>query len=218
MRARTSIAVLAAALGGLRSLPAQASVVEAVEFYNTDLKHYFVTASPSEIGSIETGGAGPGWVRTGGSFRVYSSANDAPGLQPVCRFYGTPGRGPNSHFYTADPGECDFVKTQDPGWTYEGIAFHIALPSGGRCASGETPVYRTFNNGGTGNDANHRFTVDATVFEVDFFDFRFAVEDRPEVKADIDFIQVDDRLCSGGLGFKNPDVFQVNGYVREIME
>ena len=29
----------------------------------------------------------------------------------VCRFFGTPGKGPNSHFYTADAAECAKVKT-----------------------------------------------------------------------------------------------------------
>src|SRR6476619_4153718 len=99
----------------------------AVEYFNTSLGHYFLTADPAEMAAIDGGGAGPGWQRTGGQFGVFRSASDAPGLSPVCRFYGTPGVGPNSHFYTADPGECAAVK-RDGGWTYEGIAFYIALP------------------------------------------------------------------------------------------
>jgi uncharacterized protein (DUF1800 family) len=134
----------------------------AIEYFNAPLGHYFVTATAAEAAIVDSGGAGPGWVRTGGTFGVYARDSDAPGLVPVCRFYGTPGAGPNSHFYTADAGECTLVKTM-PGWTYEGIAFHALPPEAGRCGSGTTPVYRTYNNGWARNDSNHRFTVDATV-------------------------------------------------------
>jgi uncharacterized protein (DUF1800 family) len=132
----------------------------AIEYFNTTLRHYFVTASPGEIQSVETGGAGPGWVRTGGQFGVFTHESDAAGLVPVCRFYGTPGVGPNSHFYTASAAECELVK-QDHGWTYEGIAFYVPA---GPCATGTTAVYRSYNNGFARNDSNHRFTVDATLF------------------------------------------------------
>jgi uncharacterized protein (DUF1800 family) len=134
----------------------------AVEFYHPGLGHYFITADPGEIAFVESGGAGAGWKATGGRFGVYTAAADAPGLAPVCRFYGTPGVGPNSHFYTADAGECAFVKTL-PGWRFEAVAFHVPLPEASTCAPGTTPVYRTYNNGASRNDSNHRFTVDATV-------------------------------------------------------
>ena len=77
-----------------------------VEFYNTSLRHYFITADPAEAAGIDNGAAGAGWVRTGGRFSAWKNAGDAPGVSAVCRFYGTPVRGPNSHFYTADAGEC----------------------------------------------------------------------------------------------------------------
>jgi uncharacterized protein (DUF1800 family) len=134
-----------------------------VEFYNTNLKHYFITAEPSEASGIDAGAAGAGWVRTGGRFSAWKNAGDADGLNPVCRFYGTPGKGPNSHFYTADAAECAKVKT-DPGWLYEGIVFHIATPQGGNCPDGTTQVLRSYNNGFARNDSNHRYTVDYTVF------------------------------------------------------
>ena len=135
----------------------------AVEYFNTSLKHYFVSADPAEQRSVETGGAGTGWVRTGGQFGVFANASDASGLSPVCRFYGRPGVGPNSHFYTADRAECEAVKA-DRGWLYEGIAFYVAEAASGRCGAGTAPVYRSYNNGFVRNDSNHRFTVDATVF------------------------------------------------------
>jgi len=35
-----------------------------VEFYNTNLDHYFITADPNEAAQIDGGSAGPGWSRT----------------------------------------------------------------------------------------------------------------------------------------------------------
>lgn len=142
------------------------------EFYNTTLKHYFVTASPAEASGIDAGAAGPGWVRTNGRFSAYQNASDAAGLLAVCRFYGSTGidpatglrRGPNSHFYTSDAAECEQVK-RDPGWTYEGIAYYIGELSGSGCAADTQLVYRSYNNGYLRNDSNHRYTTDLTVHE-----------------------------------------------------
>jgi uncharacterized protein (DUF1800 family) len=77
----------------------------------------------------------------------------------VCRFYGTPGKGPNSHFYTASAAECAQVKN-DPGWTYEGIAFFVNPMGAAGCPVGTTPVYRAYNNGYPRNDSNHRLGID----------------------------------------------------------
>ncbi|MBP8297285.1 MAG: DUF1800 family protein, partial [Burkholderiales bacterium] len=131
----------------------------AVEFYNTQLKHYFITAYPEEAAGIDQGTAGPGWVRTGGRFTVQTDASQ--GGSAVCRFYGTPGKGPNSHFYTADAAECAAVKL-DPGWTYEAIAFYLPQTVAGACPDGTYTVYRSYNNGYVRGDSNHRFTVDLT--------------------------------------------------------
>lgn len=135
--------------------------IPAWEFFNTNLIHYFVTAGLAEAQGIDTGLAGPGWARTGLSFRVYPQATSTG--TPVCRFYGTPGRGPNSHFYTANAGECEWVKT-DPGWTFEGLAFNTVVPSEGNCPSGFAPVYRAYNSRWAQNDSNHRFTTSATIY------------------------------------------------------
>ena len=149
----------------LLALPAAAVAAEptgvAVEFHNAITSHYFVTADPGEAAGIDAGAAGPGWRRTGGTFGVFRSVSDSTSALPVCRFYGA---GPNSHFYTADAAECETVK-RSGGWTYEGIAFYVPLPAAGRCAADHAPVYRTYNNGAARNDSNHRFAVDATVFE-----------------------------------------------------
>ena len=156
---RSIVAFLLAIASSARAEPTGT----AVEWYNAALGHYFVSSGPEEIRSVDSGGAGPGWVRTGGEFGTYLNANDAAGLSPVCRFYGTPGRGPNSHFYTPSAAECEAVK-HDPGWTYEGTAFYIQEARDGQCPAGTTPVYRSYNGGAARNDSNHRYTVDATVF------------------------------------------------------
>ena len=158
-----ALAALATLLAAAAPLNAAEPTGTAVEFYNTSLRHYFLTADPGEAAWIDGGGAGQGWVRTGGEFGVFARPDDAPDLAPVCRFYGTPGIGPNSHFYTASAAECEQVRA-DRGWGFEGIAFYIPVPQGGACGAGTTPVYRSYNNGWVRNDSNHRFTVDYTVF------------------------------------------------------
>jgi len=139
-------------------------VADAVEYYNTLLQHYFITASMDEMGSIEHFRAGPGWQPTGSGFRGFLSPTAAPaGVLPVCRFYGTPGLGPNSHFYTVDTTECAKLK-QDPGWTYEGIAFYLFAPLNGQCATGQQAVYRVYNNRYAQNDSNHRYMSDLNLY------------------------------------------------------
>ncbi|CAH1386132.1 S8 family peptidase [Candidatus Nitrotoga sp. M5] len=129
------------------------------EYYNVNLNHYFRTGSRSESLSVLSGGAGAGWRDTVDYFLAWRQASQ--GAVPVCRFYGTPGKGPNSHFYTADPGECSQVKN-DPGWTYEGIAFYVKLPVNHTCPVDTVPIYRLYNNRWMYNDSNHRFTTDIT--------------------------------------------------------
>ena len=48
-----------------------------VEFYNTNLDHYFITADTNEAAQIDGGSAGPGWSRTGNSFRSGGSTSVA---------------------------------------------------------------------------------------------------------------------------------------------
>lgn len=137
-----------------------------VEFYNVRLGHYFLTIEPSDITAIETGMAGPGWIKTGLAFYAYRIPS--PG-QPACvngcgvpvtRFYGTPGLGPNSHFFTASAAEVAVLDRPGTGWSREHIAFSIPVPDEqGQCATGLLPVYRLYNNRWRENDSNHRYTT-----------------------------------------------------------
>lgn len=130
-----------------------------VEFYNTTLDHYFITARQSDVDIILAGGAGPGWVLTGESFKAWlQPPAESFGAAPVCRFYGGYNGGPNSHFFTADPPECDFVKL-NASWTFEGIGFYIRPASATGCPPGYLGVNRAYNDGFPRNDQNHRFTT-----------------------------------------------------------
>ncbi|HTS23635.1 MAG TPA: DUF1800 family protein [Casimicrobiaceae bacterium] len=152
---------LAGTMGAARAAEPTATVVE---FYAASLNHYFITASPDEAAMLDAGVVVPGWVRTGATWSAWAAAGDDPAAVPVCRFFGTPGIGPNSHFYTADANECALVK-QNPGWTFEGIAFYIEVPQNGVCPAGTTPVYRSFYPGANVSQSNHRFVVDLTLYE-----------------------------------------------------
>jgi Repeat of unknown function (DUF5648) len=163
------------------------ATLTAIEFYNTVLNHYFMTASAAEAAAIDAGSAGAGWVHTGKTFNVFPDEADAPlNALPVCRFYGNPAPGPNglrlgpnSHFYTIDPEECDAVK-QDPGWIYEGVAFWAIKPNSltGLCAqyggdntrippgrSSSQRVWRNYNGRFAFNDSNHRYSTEVAVYD-----------------------------------------------------
>ncbi|MEO7760824.1 MAG: hypothetical protein ABIS68_02805 [Casimicrobiaceae bacterium] len=142
-----------------------------IEFYNSVLKHYFITANAGEAAGIDAGAAGPGWSRTGETWPAWLNG-PLPGAKEVCRFYGNatinPATGlrlgPNSHFYTFVGPECTQVKN-DPGWVYEAPnRFFAVEPASGLCPSGTAPVYRAYNNGFANNDSNHRYTVKTSIY------------------------------------------------------
>lgn len=145
--------------------PAQRQVV--TEYHNSRLDHYFLSSSAEENAFIDSGGAGPAWSRTGESFVTYFPENCVtPRMsKAVYRFYGTPGIGANSHFFTAGPEECGLLRN-GVGWTYEGRAFGAELPVGGACPlSAPVPVYRAYNMRWMQNDSNHRHTKSVATYQ-----------------------------------------------------
>jgi murein DD-endopeptidase MepM/ murein hydrolase activator NlpD len=129
---------------------------DSIEYYDSTLDHYFMTAFPAEISALDSGTPIAGWVRTGGSFPTYQAAD--PKLATMCRFFGTPGVGPNTHFYTSFDSECALLM-QNPDWIFEADAFDIAMPdSNFVCPPSTLPVFRIYNNG-LGGTANHRYTT-----------------------------------------------------------
>ena len=126
----------------------------AIEYYNASLDHSFTTALPLEVSMLDASVDRPGWERTGYVFKVFSPGA-AAGL-PACRFFGVPGVGPNSHFFTILANECADVKS-NPLWTFEGIVFRAEIPNAiGACAANRVPVVRMYNNG-KGGEASHRY-------------------------------------------------------------
>jgi virginiamycin B lyase len=148
--------------------PGNATVVE---FYNSVLKHYFITANAEEAAGIDAGAAGPGWARTSETWPAWLTP--VPGATEVCRFYGNSTidpstghrRGPNSHFYTFKGPECDQVQ-MDPGWVYEALnRFYLVEPTQGQCPNGLAAIRRAYNNGFAANDSNHRYTVKLAIYD-----------------------------------------------------
>jgi hypothetical protein len=145
---------------GVVTTPAVAPpAVDVVEFYNAPLNHYFLTANPDEAAAIDRGAVGPNWVRTGLGFRAYAAGTSGSGTVDVCRFFGTPGVGPSSHFFTGNAAECAAVRI-NPNWFDEGIAFRAILPAAGVCPAGSTPVLRFFWPGGMVLASRHRYASD----------------------------------------------------------
>ncbi len=125
----------------------------AIEYYSSALDHYFMTADPHEVDVLDSQQI-PGWQRTGYVFKVY--APGSPEGVPACRFFGVPGVGPNTHFFSILQNECEIVM-RNPLWTFEGLVFSVDAPNAvGQCPADRVPVIRLYNNG-KGGEANHRY-------------------------------------------------------------
>lgn len=150
---------------------ATATVVEyldTADFPTSPGGHFFYSSDPAEQAAVDGGAAGK-FFRTTRTFKTGGSS-------PVCRFYGSVAPGPNSHFFTVNPDECNQLRTlqQTPTpagiqqWNYERIEYATTPPvvTNGAltCPAGTAPVYRAYNNAfsptGVKNpwDSNHRFT------------------------------------------------------------
>jgi hypothetical protein len=144
----------------------------AVEFYNRDLDHFFISTDANEINLLDTGVL-RGWERTGIRFLAYNVPT--PGTNPVCRLYLRPSVG-DSHFYSGDPNECTQTLARfGASWIYESPSvFYIALPNffSGECAAGTRPIWRFFNTVTT----NHRYTPEVTIRDALRLDSRWVAE------------------------------------------
>jgi hypothetical protein len=133
-----------------------------VEYFHAELKHYFQTGDYDEQMALDTG-VFAGWARTGVEWLGYMAAGPTPPLSPVCRFYGVPSAGLNTHFYSVSAAECAYVaQTWPDKWIEETPrAFDVLhlSPESGRCASGTVPVIRFWN---ARFDVNHRYVATAS--------------------------------------------------------
>lgn len=132
----------------------------AVELRNEVLDQYFVTADRGEIVALDRDPV-TGWRWVGGGFHVYPAGADVPGTVPVCRFYGRPDAGLDSHVLTANEAECAALEADGGArWLLESRAtFRVVLPDAatGACPSGHPPVYRLWNGRA---DGGHHLTID----------------------------------------------------------
>ncbi len=132
--------------------------VSVIEYFNAALDHYFITWIAGEIAILDAGTQTKGWVRTGQSFKAYTTAQ--AGTSPVCRFYIPPGLG-DSHFFGRGTAECNSTGQKNPSFVLEDPVFmHLFLPNAGTCAAGTTPIYRVFSNR---PDANHRYMTNPAI-------------------------------------------------------
>ena len=165
----TSVPAQSVTLYVVAARPIVIEYVNTVDFPNSPGGHFFYSSDPAEEAVVDAGAAGA-FARTGRQFNT-------GGTSPVCRFYGSVTPGPNSHFFTADAGECNALKaaqitptpTTVQQWNYEGISYNttpvsIAANGSRSCPTGTLPLYRAYNNAfplsGPKNpwDSDHRFT------------------------------------------------------------
>lgn len=161
LRALRGLAVAAILIAGAIGV-ARAALVDAIEYYNANLDHYFYTTNPAEINALDLGVL-VGWQRTGLSFKVFDAPS--PGSVPVCRFYGLPSAGLDSHFITANSAECNLLMQppSNSAWLLESAdVFEVFLPdfATGQCPAGSVPVYRAWDHL---PDSDHRYTTDPAV-------------------------------------------------------
>jgi hypothetical protein len=90
-------------------------------FYNTKTKTHFYTSNATERDYIQ--GHYKNFKYEGVAYYAYS--DDANGAHiPLYRFYNTK---TNTHFYTADANEQQYVAEHYSSFKYEGIAFYVDL-------------------------------------------------------------------------------------------
>lgn len=150
---------LASTIPGIQAAPA--GTVAVIEYYDAVHDHYFMTADAAEVSALD---ASPVYQRTGYFFYAYVDPALGPAnVQAVCRFYADATQLIDSHFFSADPAECQFVQQNWSGvWNLETpAAFYVEVPDGaGNCRDGTLPVYRFFDGR---RDANQRFSMDLSI-------------------------------------------------------
>jgi uncharacterized delta-60 repeat protein len=143
---------------------AAADFVPVIEYYDARLDHYFITADRTEFSALDHG-LFDGWVRTGQAFHAWTAGLPAPSrVKPVCRVYGNPAMGLDTHFYAISedyPAGCEGLLTpQNSGaWileTWDAFRIDVPIAPNATCPDGEVPIYRLWNQR---LDTNHRYTT-----------------------------------------------------------
>ncbi len=112
-------------------------------FWSERYRGHFYTVSESERDFVIAAYTDDEWQYEGVAYYVIPVDLDVPGSQAVARFWSARS---GHHFYTADAGEADAVKTRYPPdvWAFEGDAFRVfPVPAAAGASvqeSPETPV------------------------------------------------------------------------------
>ncbi len=132
----------------------QSYLTYVVEYYNASLDHYFLTADAGERTALDEGTI-PGWKATGQTFGAFEpDAPPSPDLAPVCRYYGRPAAGINSHFFSASASDCAYVAATWPeSWQLETSNAFKVIPTA-NCGFENHVIARFYNNRA---DVNHRY-------------------------------------------------------------
>jgi hypothetical protein len=138
--------------------------ITVVEYFDAALGHYFITADAHEIAVLDSGQIS-GWTRTGETFHALPAATMPSSAAAVCRYYGLPSAGLDTHFFTDNAAECAAVPVLWPDkWILEtDRAFGVEQDWWATdyfCEDFHRPLYRLYNNRA---DANHRYTVSARI-------------------------------------------------------
>jgi hypothetical protein len=141
-------------------LPAiEASNPVAVAYYHRLLDQYFVTADTAEIARLDRSTPNR-WRWAGEGFHVFPAGSNLKSTVPVCRFYGKPEAGLDSHVLSANAGECAALETAaSSAWILESReVFRVVLPDAvsGTCPKDHPPVYRLWNGR---PDGGHHLTI-----------------------------------------------------------
>jgi len=119
--------------------------------------HYFMTGAAQEMAKLDRTLE---WQRTGAIFMAFAPTSNTTGLSGVCRFYGLPTAGLDSHFFSAASDECVAVAQRfGNAWKLEtSDAFQVYLPDqeSGACPPNTRKLFRAYNNQ---PDVNHRYAL-----------------------------------------------------------
>jgi carboxyl-terminal processing protease len=140
--------------------------VTVVEYYNSVISAYFITARTNEQNGLDTLAD---FKRTGATFSALSPAGVVPAGTPlICRYdVKLPPTNYSSHFYGL-PSECAAIKTlQLANFIDEGLDFAVKIPSTAGVCPVDAPVSirRVFRPETPVNAANHRYVTSLAAYE-----------------------------------------------------
>ncbi|MBE8717793.1 hypothetical protein C4F51_11420 [Cellvibrio sp. KB43] len=141
------------------------ATIDVYELFNTTYRSYFITQDSSErdhlISQPDISWGINHWYEISAGFKAWAVEGAAPSTAlPVCRLYSAH---VESHYYTIDEEECDFLQTL--GWQFQGDAFKAIPAVGGVCPSGTVAVLRLYIDRMPSSTMNHRFTTDAEAYQ-----------------------------------------------------